>query len=100
ERMFEALQQPFDIAGQHVHITAQAGIALYPADGEDAHSVFKNAEAALKLAKSSGKRYQYYSAEMNVRIAKRLALEEQLHTAVDKQQFVLHYQPRVDMISG
>ena len=100
ERMFEALQQPFDIAGQQVHITAQAGIALYPADGEDAHSVFKNAEAALKLAKSSGKRYQYYSAEMNVRIAKRLALEEQLHTAVDKQQFVLHYQPRVDMISG
>jgi len=100
ERMFDALKQPFDIDGREVRITAQAGIAVYPADGDNGHNVFKNAEAALKLAKSSGKHYLYYSAEMNVRIAKRIAFEEQLRIAVAKQQFVLHYQPRVDMISG
>ena len=100
ERMFDALKQPFDIDGREVRITAQAGIALFPADGDNGHNVFKNAEAALKLAKSSGKHYLYYSAEMNVRIAERIAFEEQLRIAVAKQQFVLHYQPRVDMISG
>ena len=62
--------------------------------------VFKNAEAALRLAKSSGERCRYYSSDMNARLAKRLALEEQLHKAVNEGQFVLHYQPRVDMLSG
>jgi diguanylate cyclase (GGDEF)-like protein/PAS domain S-box-containing protein len=100
DRMLDALKQPFSVDGQDVRITAQAGIALFPADGEDGRVVFKNAEAALKLAKSSGKPYLYYSADVNTRMAERLALEDQLRAAVDAQQFVLHYQPRVDMISG
>jgi len=100
DRMFDALKQPFNIDGQEVRLTAQVGIALFPADGDDGRALFKNAEAALKLAKSSGKRYQYYSADVNTRMAERLALEDQLRTAVDAHQFVLHYQPRVDMISG
>ena len=100
DRMLDALKQPFSVDGQDVRLSAQAGIALFPADGEDGRAVFKNAEAALKLAKSSGKRYLYYSADVNTQMAERLALEDQLRAAVEAQQFVLHYQPRVDMISG
>jgi len=98
--LFEALQRPFKIGSRDVHVAAQAGIALFPMDGEDGGMVFKNAEAALKLAKSSGQRSEYYSSEMNARIAERRLLEEQLRTAVAARQFVLHYQPRVDMVSG
>jgi diguanylate cyclase (GGDEF)-like protein len=100
DRIFDALAQSFDIDNHAVHVTAQLGIALFPSDGEDGGIVFKNGEAALKLAKSSGQRYMYYSSEMNARAAERLALEEQLRVAIDKQQFVMHYQPRVDLISG
>ncbi len=98
--MFDALKQPFSVHGHNVRIAAQAGIALFPSDGEDGQIVFKNAEAALKLAKSSGNQCLYYSANMNARIAGRLKLEDRLRTAVEAQEFVLHYQPRVDMISG
>ena len=100
ERMLEALDQPFQIDGCDVGISMQAGIALFPADGADGREVFRNAEAALKLAKSSGERHAYHSSEMNARIAQQLALADQLRAAVDAQQFVLHYQWRVDMISG
>src|SRR6185369_5923483 len=69
-------------------------------DGGDGNGVFKSAEAALKLAKSSGESCVYYSNEMNAWIAQRRVLEEQLRVALDEQQLVLHYQPRVDLISG
>lgn len=100
DRMFEALAEPFRVGANEVRISAQAGIALFPEDGGDGNGVFKNAEAALKLAKSSGKPYLYYSQEMNARMLKRLALEQELRAAIEAQQFVLYYQPRVDMISG
>ncbi len=100
DRMQEALKQPLNVEGHEVAIATQTGIALFPADGADSASVFKNAELALKRAKSSGERYAYHSSEMNARVAKQLALEKQLRIAVDSQQFVLHYQPKVDMISG
>ena len=99
-QMFEALKQPFLVDGREVRIRAQAGIALFPADGEDGNKLFRNAEGALKLAKSTGVRYAYYSSELQARIGQRSALQAQLRTAVETQQFVLHYQPRIDMISG
>ena len=98
--MLEALRQPLDFEGHAVGITTQAGIALYPTDGSDGASVFKNAELALKLAKSSGERFVYHSSEMNDQVARRFELERQLRIAVEARQFVLHYQPKVDMISG
>jgi len=100
DAVFAAFKQPFEIEGHEIQLGAQAGIALFPNDGADASTVFKNAEVALKSAKSSGEQYVYYSSDMQERIARRLALEEELRAAVDANQFVLHYQARIDMISG
>ncbi len=100
ERMDNAFKAPFIVDGREVRLLAQAGIALFPADGHDGNTVFKNAEAALKFAKAGGERFTYHSSEMALRIARRHRIEEELRIAIEARQFVLHYQPRVDMISG
>lgn len=100
DRLLDALQRPFEVSGQEVILSAQAGVALFPTDGADGGIVFKNAEAALKHAKSSGQRCEYYSSEMNARIAERRLLGEQLRAAIAAREFVLYYQPRVDVVSG
>jgi diguanylate cyclase (GGDEF)-like protein/PAS domain S-box-containing protein len=98
--LFDALTQPFSTRSGSVTVAVQAGIALFSNDGKDAGTVFKNAEAALKLAKSTDTAYVYYSSQLHERMAQRLVLEAQLRTALEARQFVLHYQPRVDIISG
>jgi diguanylate cyclase (GGDEF)-like protein/PAS domain S-box-containing protein len=100
EQVMDALREPFQLDAQTISITGQAGIALYPDDAEDDDGLFKRAEAALKLAKSSGARQMFYSARISERIAARLEAEAALRDAVAAGQFVLHYQPRVDMVSG
>ena len=100
DQIFDALREPFRIDGHEIRVSAQAGVALFPNDGDDGSSVFKNAEVALKLAKSSGERYAYYSGEMHAEIRRRMALELELREAIERSQFVLHYQARVDMLSG
>ncbi len=74
DRLLGALEAPIDIEGQEIRVSAQAGIALFPADGETGGSVFQCAEAALKLAKSAGEPYAYYSRELQDRLAQRVAL--------------------------
>jgi EAL domain-containing protein (putative c-di-GMP-specific phosphodiesterase class I) len=76
------------------------GIALFPDDGDDADTLFKNAEAALKKAKFSGDRYLFYAQKMTETVLGRLNLENQLRTALELDQFVLHYQPKFDAVSG
>ena len=98
--VFAVLDQPFSLDGQEVRISTRAGLALYPADGTDAETLFKHAEAALKNAKSSGERYLYYAPRMNAALAARMALENALQTALEERQFALYYQPRVDLTSG
>lgn len=100
DEMFAALKHPFIINGQVVGISAQMGVALFPTDGSDGNAVFNNAEAALNLAKTSGESFAYFSAEMTERIALRRTLVEELSAALEHQQFLLHYQPRIDMVSG
>ncbi|MGV8922600.1 MAG: EAL domain-containing protein [Thermomonas sp.] len=78
----------------------KAGIALFPDDGTDADTLFKNAEAALKLAKARGDRYLFHTQEMTVAVAEKLALENELRRAIDNEEFVLHYQPKVDLVAG
>ena len=98
--IFGALDHPFELDGQEVRISTRAGLALYPADGADAETLFKHAEAALKNAKRSGERYLYYAPRMNAALAARMALENALQTALEESQFVMYYQPRVDVASG
>jgi diguanylate cyclase (GGDEF)-like protein len=94
-----AFGQPFEADGRALRLAARAGIAVCPADGGDADSLFRNAEAALRNAKRTGHQYQYYAPEMNARVAERVSIENQLRTAVPEKQFVFHYQPKVDLSS-
>src|SRR6185295_2499907 len=99
-QVFACFQRPFTIGGQEVRVAAKAGVALFPADGADADTLFRNAEAALKKARDSAERYLFYAAEMNARAAHALTLETRLRKAVEEQQFVLHYQPKILLTTG
>jgi diguanylate cyclase (GGDEF)-like protein/PAS domain S-box-containing protein len=94
------LGHPFKVAGSELRISAKVGMALYPEHGTDADTLFRNAESALKGAKSSGARYLCYTEEMTVSMAGRLSLENRLRQALERGEFVLHYQPKVNMLSG
>ena len=93
-------EQAFPVGGEDLRISPRAGIALYPADGAEADGLLKNAEAALKEAKRMGHRYQFYAPQMNARVAEQLKLENELRRAILEEQFVLHYQPRVELAGG
>jgi diguanylate cyclase (GGDEF)-like protein/PAS domain S-box-containing protein len=100
ERIFGALSSAFPTDGGELRVTARVGIAVAPTDGGDPATLFKNAEAALKEAKTSGARYRFYSSELNERVAEDLALEQQLLSALQRQEFVVHYQPKIDAKSN
>jgi diguanylate cyclase (GGDEF)-like protein len=97
EKIFYALSRPFTVGGQELRLAFKCGVALSPDDGSDAESLFRNAEAALQKAKDSGDKYMFYAPQMNARVAEILSLETKLRIAVVDEQFVLHYQPRVDL---
>jgi len=88
--------EPYWVNDTELRIAARFGIALFPNDGADADELFRNAEAALKKAKAGGERYLFYTQQMTERIAERLALESKLRRALERQEFVLHYQPKFD----
>jgi diguanylate cyclase (GGDEF)-like protein len=98
--LLSCLNQPFPIGAEPLRLSAQAGIALFPGDGKDAESLFRNADAALKKAKASGDQYLFYAPQMNARVAEQLKLENDLRNALLEEQFVLHYQPKYDLASG
>lgn len=94
------LQHPFRLNDAVFRISIKFGIALFPDDGSDTDTVFRNAEAALKKAKSSGNRYLFHTREMTKAVATKLDLENQLRQAIDNEEFVLHYQPKVNLMTG
>ncbi len=89
-----ALHTPVTVAGRELTIAFTIGAAVFPDDGADAGTLFRNAEAALHAAKSAGQRYMFYAPAMNARVAESLHLENRLRRALDLGQFVLHYQPK------
>src|SRR5260221_5923163 len=91
--------QPFDIDGREVRLSAKTGIAVYPDDGGDADTLFRNAEAALKRAKETGERYLFYAPQINARVSEQVDLEHRLRKAVEQGELFAHYQPKVDMAS-
>lgn len=101
QKIVEALAAPFDIDGKQAHISASIGIALYPSDGQEPDALLKNADTAMYRAKSQGRNgYQFYLPQMNERLMQRQQLEAQLRGALERNEFLLHYQPKVDLISG
>ncbi len=100
QRVEEVFGPPFRIGNSELRISARFGIAMFPGDGADADTLFINAETALKNAKARGDRYLFYTQTMNERVAEKLTLENQLRQALDNGEFVLHYQPKVNLMSG
>jgi diguanylate cyclase (GGDEF)-like protein/PAS domain S-box-containing protein len=95
------LQLPFDLSGHHVSITASIGITVYPDDSSDPDTLIMYADTAMYQAKQAGRdTYRFFTAEMNIAVQARLDLETALRKAVERQQFVLHYQPKVHLHSG
>jgi len=97
KRLAEMFGSPFTVTGMELRTAARIGIALFPNDGADVDTLLRNAEAALKKAKAIGERYLFYAREMTERVAEKLALENKLRQAIEKNEFVLHYQPKVDL---
>jgi diguanylate cyclase (GGDEF)-like protein/PAS domain S-box-containing protein len=101
ERTLDAfISHPFHLNDEEFRIAAKIGIALFPHDGTDAGTLFKHAEVALKKAKVGGDRYLFYAQRMTETVAGRLTLENQLRGALDREEFVLHYQPKVNVATG
>jgi diguanylate cyclase (GGDEF)-like protein/PAS domain S-box-containing protein len=96
QRIREYFGPPFRIGDSELRITARVGIALYPDDGTDPDTLYRNAEAAVKKARVRGELYLFYAQEMTEKIAGALALENKLRQAMEKDEFVLYYQPKVD----
>jgi diguanylate cyclase (GGDEF)-like protein/PAS domain S-box-containing protein len=97
EKILAAITQPFTVNERPLRISARAGVVLFPNDGRDADTLCKSVEAAVKRAKVSGERLVFYTAQMQARIAERLALENDLRRAIEEEQFILYYQPQVDV---
>jgi diguanylate cyclase (GGDEF)-like protein/PAS domain S-box-containing protein len=95
----ECFGPPYAVSGTELRVSAKAGVALFPTDGADADALFQNAEAALKKAKATGERYLFHTQQMTERIGEKLALENKLRQALEKEEFVLHYQPKVDTVT-
>jgi diguanylate cyclase (GGDEF)-like protein len=91
---------PFRLGTTELRTAARFGVALFPGDAADADTLFRNAEAALKKAKAGGERYMFYVPKMTERVAENLSLENKLRIALDNEEFVLHYQPKVDLTNG
>lgn len=100
DEIIDRLSAPMTIESETITINAHLGIAIYPSDGDDSETLFQNAEIALKEAKTAKTRFLFYSPTINAHIAAKLELENMVKTALNGQQFVLHYQPKVDLTTG
>tara|TARA_R110002049_G_scaffold195637_1_gene364773 strand:+ start:728 stop:2521 length:1794 start_codon:yes stop_codon:yes gene_type:complete len=98
KRLLEAIRLPFSVEGQEVFVTASIGIAIYPLDGQDTDTLTKNASVATEFSKKQGRdNYQFYSEEINKQDRERLSIETELRRAIEQNEFVLHYQPKLSV---
>jgi len=94
-----AVSHPID---QHdLHVTTSIGVSVYPDDGQDAETLIKNADTAMYQAKENGRQsYQFFKPAMNARAVERQSIEESLRRALERQEFAVHYQPKICMRTG
>lgn len=101
QKILSSLSRPFVVEQQEFQLSASVGISVFPNDGSDVETLLQNADAAMYRAKGQGGNvYQFYSAEMNKHTFERVALESSLRHAIERNQLLLHYQPKVDMRTG
>ena len=101
QKALASLAKPFFVDGQEFLMSASIGISTFPDDGKDAETLLKNADIAMYRAKDQGRNnYQFYSAQMNKHTFERLAMESSLRRAVERSEFLLHYQPKLDLRTG
>ena len=97
EKFLKIISDPFFIEGHEVIMTASIGISVFPTDGEDAASLLKRSESAMRHAKKTGgKRYQFFANEMNARAKHRIETENNMRHALEQNEFLLYYQPKID----
>ena len=101
ERIIEAVGQPYELVGQPVHVTPSIGVTIFPDDGTDYDTLVRNADAAMYKAKEKGKNaFQFFTPDMNQHAHETLKIESQLLFALERKQFLLYYQPIMDVASG
>ena len=101
QRIAAKVSEPISIEGKELYVTCSAGISLYPQDGRDVETLLKNADAAMYRAKEHGRsNFQFYTSEMNERVSERLALENALRRALERQELTLHYQQKTSLRTG
>jgi diguanylate cyclase (GGDEF)-like protein/PAS domain S-box-containing protein len=98
QKVIAALALPFKLHGREIYVSASIGIAIYPEDGGDADTLLKNADTAMYVAKEQGRNnYQLYTPKMDERASLRLQLDARLRGALERNEFLLHYQPKVNL---
>jgi diguanylate cyclase (GGDEF)-like protein len=101
QKIIEALERPFSLEGNETYVTASIGITLFPDDGEEAGALIMNSDTAMYRAKEQGRNnYQYFTREMNERALARVQMEAALRRAIERREFRLFYQPKVDLRNG
>ncbi len=101
QKIIQALSQPVAVGGESLRVSCSIGITVYPSDGEDPAILLKNADSAMYQAKAEGRgTYRFFTPSFNQAMAKRLKTENQLHGALERQEFEVFYQPIVDAMSG
>jgi diguanylate cyclase (GGDEF)-like protein/PAS domain S-box-containing protein len=101
EKLQSAIAEPICVDGHDLRVTSSLGVATYPHDGGDATTLLANADAAMYRAKEVGRdNFQFYTAELNTKVHEKFLLQEELRNAIARSEFVLHYQPQVDLRTG
>jgi diguanylate cyclase (GGDEF)-like protein/PAS domain S-box-containing protein len=99
EQITEMFRAPFTVDGRGIPVDVKCGFARYPDNGNDANALVQNAEAALRGAKSSGEKYLPHRLELSTTVVTRMTMEHRLRAAVERQEFELHYQPKIDILT-
>jgi len=100
-KVVQTLSAPFQIEGHELAATLSMGVAVWPDDGQDFDALLQRADTAMYQAKTAGRNtYRFYTAEMNAQALEQLKLRTALHWALDQNEFVLHYQPQIELASG
>lgn len=101
QKLIEALKLPHHISGHDIHVNVSIGISIFPDDGQDADTLMKNADTAMFCAKENRcNKFKFFEAEMNALAVHRHSIETSLHFALKRQEFVLYFQPKIELNSG